>query len=199
MRGAGKQALVIEDRMEQADHNDTGMLDDRAAGSPQALLRQGLLEEIKKLQHFSNRGMLALSLFILVSTLAWRDFWFLPPAEKIVALLGAPPTSQVISLVLILYTFSAIILSLSRMMGGIRHKSSFCHVGYLLVFYLFYYFAQGLADNYWAVFGAGFTILCMESYRIWTFCHDSLAKKHEQLAYLDRTGRLPPQDSDLFD
>ena len=102
---------------------------------------------------------------------------------------------MVISLVLVLYTFSAIILSLSRMMAGTRHSSSFCHVGYLGVFYLFYYFAQALGDNYWAVFGAGFTILCMESYRIWNFCNDNIIKKLEQLAYLERTGRLPQEDS----
>ena len=178
--------------MEQTDDN----IMDEAACDPRASLRPGLVDEIKRLRRFSNRGLWALSLFLLVSTLAWRDFWFLPPAERIVASLGAPPTPQVISMVLILYTFSAIILSLSRMMSGIRHSSSFCHVGYICVFYLFYYFAQALPDNYWAVFGAGFTILCMESYRIWTFCNDQIAKKVEQLAFLERTGRLPLEDSE---
>jgi hypothetical protein len=184
--------------MEQADNNGMRIMADTAC-DPHASVRQGLLNEIKRLRRFSNRGLWALSLFLVVSMLAWRDFWFLPPAEKIVASLGAPPTPQMISLVLILYTFSAIILSLSRMMSGIQHKSSFCHVGYLCVFYLFYYFAQALADNYWAVFCAGLTILCMESYRIWTYCSEHLAKKIEQLAFLERTGRLPPEDSDLSD
>jgi hypothetical protein len=85
------------------------------------------------------------------------------------------------------------------MMSGIRHRSSFCHVGYLLGFYLFYYLAQGLADNYWAVFSAGFTILSLESYRIWTFCNDLIARKSEQLAFLERTGRIPPDDPDPDD
>ena len=184
--------------MEQADNTETEAVG-HAACAPQATLRQGLLDEIKRLRRFSNRGLWALSLFLLVSTLAWRDFWFLPPAQQIVASLGAPPTPLVISLVLVLYTFSAIILSLSRMMSGIRHSSSFCHVGYLGVFYLFYYFAEALADNYWAVFGAGFTILCMESYRIWTFCSENVTKKLEQLAFLDRTGRMPPEEESLYD
>jgi hypothetical protein len=184
--------------MEQADNNQVRSMDD-AAANPQASLRQGLIDEIRRLRRFSNRGLWALSLFLFVSTLAWRNFSFLPPAERIVASLGAPPTPMVISLVLVLYTFSAIILSLSRMMAGIRHSSSFCHVGYLGVFYLFYYFAQALGDNYWAVFGAGFTILCMESYRIWNFCNDNITKKLEQLAYLERTGRLPLEDPPLSD
>lgn len=182
--------------MEQADNNGTEAVG-HATYSPQATLRQGLLDEIKLLRRFSNRGLWALSLFLVVSTVAWREFWFLPSPEAIVASLGAPPTPMIISLVLVLYTFSAIILSLSRMMSGLRHKSSFCHVGYLGGFYLFYYFAEALTDNYWAVFGAGFTILCLESYRIWTFCSDQVGKKLEQLAFLDRNGRLPPEEPDL--
>jgi hypothetical protein len=182
--------------MEQADNHRPETASETAC-DPRASLRQGLLDEIKRLRRFSNRGLWALSLFIVVSTFAWRGFSSLPSPARVVAALGAPPSPQVISLVLVLYTFSAIILSLSRMMAGIRHRSSFVHVGYLSVFYLFYYFAEGLADNYWAVFGAGFTILCMESYRIWTFCNDSIVKKFEQLTFLERTGRLPPDDSPL--
>ena len=184
--------------MEQADDNAAVTLD-QATCDPQASLRQGLLDEIRRAKRFSNRGLWALSLFLMVSTLAWRDFWFLPPAKKVVDSLGAPPSPLVISLVLILYTFSAIILSLSRLMSGVMHRSSFCHVGYLSVFYLFYYFAERLADNYWAVFGAGFTILCLESYRIWTYCANLITKKTEQLAFLKRTGRLPPDDQELSD
>jgi len=184
--------------MEQAEKNKTGAIGE-AASTPQASLRQGLLDEIKRLRRFSNRGLWALSLFLMVSTLAWRDFWFLPAAQVITAALGAPPTPLVTSLVLVLYTFSAIILSLSRMMSGLDHKSSFCHVGYLAGFYLFYYFAEALADNYWAVFGAGFTVLCLESYRIWTFCSERVTRKLEQLAFLDRTGRLPPEEESLYD
>ena len=184
--------------MEQAQNDNTETLGE-AVAAPQATLRQGLLDEIKRLRRFANRGLWALSLFLVVSMLAWREFWFLPSAESVVASLGAPPTPLIISLVLVLYTFSAIILSLSRMMSGLHHSSSFCHVGYLGGFYLFYYFAEALNDNYWAVFGAGFTILCLESYRIWTYCSENVAKKLEQLAFLDRTGRMPPEEESLYD
>ena len=179
--------------MEQAEENKTGVVGE-PVGDAQWQLRQGLLKEIKRLRGFSNRGLWALSCFLLVSTFAWRDFWFLPRPQEALAVLGAPPKPLWISLVLVLYTFSAIILSLSRMMAGERHPSSFCHVGYLAGFYLFYYFAEALQDNYWAVFGAGFTILCLESYRIWTFCNDRIGKKQEQLAFLERNGRMPPDD-----
>lgn len=167
-----------------------------AARDAKSVLRQGLMDDMARLRRFSNRGLFALSLFIVASTVAWRGFTFLPTPQQLVAAMGTPPTPFMISMVLVLYTFSAIILSLSRMMAGVYHKSSFCHVGYALGFYLFYYVADALADNYWAVFGAGFTVLCLESYRIWTFCSDQLGRKQEQLDFLERNGRMPPEEED---
>jgi len=158
------------------------------------LLSQSILKEIARLRRFSNRGLWATSLFLLVSTLAWRDFPLLPLPDRVVAALGAPPPPQIISVVLIIYTFSAIMLSLSRMMGGIEHRSSFCHVGYLTGFFLFYHFAKALDENYWAVFGAGVTILAVESYRIWSFCSELIAKKQEDLEYVRKTGRMPIEE-----
>ncbi len=150
--------------------------------------------DIKRLNTFSCRGLWALSLFVMVSMMAWNNFSFLPLPGTIIDILGRPPEPQYISIVLLLYTFSAIILSLSRMMGGIEHKSSFCHVGYLSSFFLFYYVAKALNDNYWAVFGAGITILGVESYRIWAYCNEAITKKTEQLQYVQRYGRMPVED-----
>lgn len=158
------------------------------------LLRATIETDIKRLKHFANRGLWAVSLFLIVCMVAWQDFAMLPLPDTVVASLGPPPPSHMISLLLIIYSFSAIILSLSRMMGGIEHKSSFCHVGYLTGFFLFYHFAKVLNDNYWAVFGAGITILGVESYRIWTFCAELITKKNEQLAYITRTGRAPIEE-----
>ena len=158
------------------------------------ILRQDLLKEINRLNRFSTRGILALSLFLVVSVLAWWGFSFLPSPETVTAFLGKPPSARIISIVLLLYTFSAIILSLSRMTSGIEHRSSFSHVGFLTAFFLFYYFGKSLEENYWAVFGSGITILGVESYRIWTFCNEGISKKREDLEYVTRTGRPPPQE-----
>ncbi|MBK5274769.1 MAG: menaquinol oxidoreductase [Desulfuromonadales bacterium] len=156
--------------------------------------RQELLKEISRLSRFSTRGILALSLFLVVSILAWWGFFFLPAPETVTALLGKPPSASIISIVLLIYTFSAIILSLSRMAAGIEHCSSFSHVGFLTAFYLFYYFGKSLEENYWAVFGAGITILGVESYRIWSFCAEAITQKQEDLEFVARTGRLPPKE-----
>jgi len=158
------------------------------------MLRQELIREINLLNRFSTRGVLALSMFLVVSIFAWWGFIFLPAPDKVTTLFGQPPPARIISIVLLLYTFFAIILSLSRMTAGIDHRSSFSHVGYLTVFFLFYYFGKSLDENYWAVFGSGITILGVESYRIWTFCAEGVSKKKEDLEYVTRTGRTPPQE-----
>jgi hypothetical protein len=166
---------------------------DATRGSADAL-RQQLIKDIHRLNRFSTRGILALSLFLVVSIFAWWGFFFLPAPETVTALLGKPPSARIISIALLLYTFSAIILSLSRMTAGVEHRSSFSHVGFLTAFYLFYYFDKSLTDNYWAVFGSGITILGVESYRIWTFCSEGLSKNREDIEYIARTGRHPPQE-----
>jgi hypothetical protein len=174
------------DKQLSADNNET------CDGAD--LLRQGLVEEINRLSRFSTRGILALSLFLVVSILAWGGFPFLPAPDTVTALLGKPPSARIISIALLLYTFSAIMLSLSRMTAGIEHRSSFSHVGYLTAFFLFYYFGKSLEENYWAVFGSGVTILGVESYRIWTFCTEGISKNREDIEYVTRTGRPPPQE-----
>ncbi len=158
-----------------------------------ALLRQKLTDEINRLHRFSIRGVLALSLFLVVCILAWYGFDFLPAPDKVIAVLGKPPSAGIISIALILYTFSAIVLSLSRMTAEVEHGSSFSHVGYLAGFFLFYYFSKSLEDNFWAVFGAGITILGVESYRIWNFCAERITKNREDIEFVTRTGRPPPQ------
>jgi hypothetical protein len=165
-----------------------------AGRSQRDSLSKELNADIKRLSTLSNRGLWAMSLFMLISMMAWQDFPLLPLPDTVTALLGAPPTPGMISMVLLLYTFSAIILSLARMMAGIEHKSSFCHVAYLTTFFLFYYFAKALDDNYWAVFGAGVTILSVESYRIWSYCRETLERKKEQLEYVKKHGRMPPEE-----
>jgi hypothetical protein len=158
------------------------------------VLRQELIKDIDRLNRLSIRGILALSLFLVVSMFAWWGFFFLPAPDTVTAYLGKPPSAHFISIVLLLYTFSAIILSLSRMTAGIEHRSSFSHVGYLTAFFLFYYFGKSLEDNYWAVLGSGITILGVESYRIWTYCAENISKNREDIEYINRTGRRPPQE-----
>lgn len=179
--------------MIQADYNRDTQDELTSQNRGEELLKV-IRTDIKRLNTSSCRGLWALSLFMIISMMAWNNFALLPLPSTIVATLGLPPSPKYISILLLLYTFSAIILSLSRMMAGIEHKSSFCHVGYLTVFYLFYFVSKALEENYWAVFGAGITILGVESYRIWSFCNEAIMRKNEQLQYVQRNGRMPADE-----
>ncbi|WP_298433737.1 menaquinol oxidoreductase [Geobacter sp.] len=154
------------------------------------VVRAETARRIAQLRSKSNRGLWAMALFIAISTVALRDFNLLPPLpETVRALLGRPPSALMISGALVLYTFSAIILILSRMMSGSGQFGVFSHVGYLSAFYAFYHFARALDENFWAVFAAGFTILALESYHIWNHYAEEIRKEQEVLDAIDRSRR----------
>lgn len=132
------------------------------------------------------RGMWAFAAFLLISIGASNDFSFLPslPAHMR-TMLGDPPSANLISGLLVLYSFSAIILILSRMMSGGSPASGIAQVAYLAVFYGFYHLSGSLGDNFWAVLAAGITILGLESYhnRIWFT--QLIREEQEKLRQLD--------------
>ena len=144
-------------------------------------------EKIRRLKALSNRGLFALALFIALSIGAIRDFNFLPSfPDHIRHLLGQPPSANMISGVLLLYSFAAIILILSRMTTGADKFGPFANVGYLAGFYFFYHFAGAMEENFWAVFAAGLTVLSLESYHIRTYCNEEIRKELDTLAGVPR-------------
>jgi hypothetical protein len=79
------------------------------------------------------------------------------------------------------------------MMSGNRFKGGLDHVGYLTGFYIFYYFAGSLRENFWAVFAAGMTILCLVGYASWTQDSELIREEREKLARLEQRDK-PPAD-----
>jgi hypothetical protein len=151
-------------------------------------LRKETLDSIRNLQRKFTIELLAAALFLLLSVAALGDFSLFPSLpEKIRAALGKPPSANMISAVLLLYIFSAIILILSRMMSGSGKYGGVGHVGYIAGFYLFYHFSGTLPQNIWAVFAAGVTILGLESYHLWIYCSEEIEREREVLALLDGT------------
>jgi len=156
-------------------------------------LRKQTLENIRNLHNKLTAEYLATALFLLLSIAALSDFSFFPPLpEGVRALLGKPPSANMISAVLLLYIFSAIILILSRMMSGSGRYGGIGHVGYLAGFYLFYHFSGKLPENFWAVFAAGVTILGLENYHLWIYCSEGIAREREVLTLLN--GRATGQE-----
>lgn len=151
--------------------------------------RLASLERIRRLRSLAGRVLWSMALFISISILAYDDFAVLPnlpPGAR--EMLGTPPSSLAISGLLILYTFSALVLILSRIIGGIGAYGGVYHVAYLTAFYAFYHLAGVLADNFWAVFVSGMTILTLECYHLWSWCSDRIREEQESHDWKDRKG-----------
>lgn len=158
---------------------------DRAA-TPEAQ-RAALLESIRRLHARSRKGLWAIAAFAAISIPAMLSNQIFPPlTPEVKKILGTPPSSNMISALLVVYAFSAILLVLGRITNGDPKTASFSHIGYLICFYAFYYFSGVLAENFWAVLATGMTILSLESYHIWALCMAKIREEEETLAILDR-------------
>jgi hypothetical protein len=140
-------------------------------------------DRISQLRARPGHSLYALALFVALSIGAIRDFDFLPSfPPRIHELLGQPPSADMISAALLIYSFSAIILVLARMMSGSGKFSGYSQVGYLAGFYFFYHFSGSMDEHFWAVFAAGMTILGLDSYHVWAWCAEEIKKEEEALA-----------------
>jgi hypothetical protein len=151
-------------------------------------IRRQLIEAriryLRRQIYYSNCWM---ALFFVVSFGAATDLCFLPPmSESFRRLLGAAPSATLISVALIVYTFSALLLIFGYMNTGSTRFRGWFHIGYLVAFYLFYFYAGQLRENFWIVFIAGLSILGLENYRVWSVCSEAIKKEIELLDALKR-------------
>jgi hypothetical protein len=145
---------------------------------------------INRLQHRANHGLYILAAFLLLSFAALDGFSFIPSfSASFRESLGQGPTPGFISMALVVYLFSAVIMSLARMMSGSGQTGGITHLGYLGAFYGFYHLSGSLPDNIWAVVGSGLTILSLEAYQLWAFCQEEIRRVQETAAQQDRNQR----------
>ncbi len=155
--------------------------------SSQAAQRAALLESIRRLHTRSYRGMWAIAAFACASVPVMLSEQLFPPlSPEVKKMLGTPPSSNMISALLVVYAFSAILLVLGRITNASPKIVSFSHISYLVCFYAFYYFSGVLPENFWAVLATGMTILSLESYQIWSLSMAEIREKEEALAVLER-------------
>ncbi|ALC16040.1 hypothetical protein DSOUD_1259 [Desulfuromonas soudanensis] len=140
---------------------------------------------IKGLRGRPVQGALGVVLFVLLSLLALRVealFPVIPAGLR--RLLGASPSTDLINIALVVYSFSALILILSRMMGGDLRYRGWVHLGYMGGFFLFYLYAGALKENFWAIFAAGITIFALEYFNLWTACQEEIRREEKVLRFL---------------
>jgi len=144
---------------------------------------------IRTLERSAGNGLFGMVLFLLVSLAAFDGFSILPTLpEAIRQKLGAPPPIDLISLALVIYAFSGIILTLARITSDTGSYRGFQHAAFFTGFYAFYHLSGGLSDNFWAVFFAGLSVMGLESYHLWTRNGAAIRKQRQLLDNL-RAGR----------
>lgn len=149
--------------------------------------RRLLKAQIRKLEIRASSGLWVLALFTLLSIGASKEFSFIPElSPRALEILGPPPPADLISVALVAYSLSAIVLALSRLMSDSRPKGSLIHLGYLTAFYVFYYFSGTLKENFWAVFVAGMTILGLKSYHLWNYYSEQQRIEEQNLAAMEK-------------
>lgn len=129
------------------------------------------MNEIRHFRNLAHHGIWVLISFLVLSFAVLFTVNFPVPIPES---LGPPPSASMVSGGLVLYFFSAIMMVLARMTAGKREYTGYGHIGYLLVFYFFYHLTQSLAENFWAVFATGITIISLEGYHIWNFSMEAI-------------------------
>ena len=156
------------------------------------LQRDALQLRIRQMHTRSHKGIWLIGAFTILSVPALLSHQLFPPlSDSLKQTLGASPSPTIISVLLVIYAFSAILLILTKIANGTQQKfGAYSHLGYLSGFYMFYYFSESLTENFWAVFAAGITILCLESYFIWSNSMALARELQDELALLDRKRNL---------
>ncbi len=155
--------------------------------SPESFSRLEQLREeaegrIRALRRQARKGGWGLLLFVVLSVLAIPDFSALPSLpDNVRQILGAPPKVEWISMALVVYVFSALTLTLARIMQGTVIYRGWSHLFYITCFYIFFGFTGVRRDSFWAVFVSGLIILGLENFAIKTYCNELIEEEKERL------------------
>lgn len=145
---------------------------------------------IDSLHALSRQGVWGLLAFILISVVAvyFQDSNLLANvSQETREFLGKPPSPQMINIALAVYSFSALILTLSRLSDRTEVYRGWAHVGYLSGFYIFYFLSNALRVNSMAVLVAGATILGLEYYSIWSFASAAIRRERSIMKKMARS------------
>ncbi|OQY20419.1 MAG: hypothetical protein B6I36_01205 [Desulfobacteraceae bacterium 4572_35.1] len=165
-----------------------------AHNSQQRLAR--IQTHIDSLHALSRQGLWGLLTFVLISVVVvyFQDINLLANvSQQTREFLGKPPSAKLINIALAVYSFSALILTLSRLADSTESYRGWAHVGYLTGFYMFYFLANAVRVNSMAVLVSGITILGLEYYSVHSFTAASIRRER---TIMKKLSGLPLEDAD---
>ncbi len=147
---------------------------------------------IDSLHVLARQGLWGLLVFIFVSVMAvyFQDSNLLANvSQETRDFLGKPPSAEMINIALAVYSFSALILTLSRLSDRAEVYRGWAHVGYLTGFYIFYFLSHALHVNAMAVVVSGLTILGLEYYSIRSYTSSTIRRERTIMKKLSKPDR----------
>lgn len=154
--------------------NDVGKDADSTASEAQ--------ERIRELRARARMGGWGLVAFVVVSVLSIPDSYLVPAlSDSIRQFLGEAPPSNLISIALVIYAFSALTLILARIAQGSSVYKGWSHLFYLTSFYIFFGFAGTLGETYWAIFVSGLLIMGLENFLVRSWVSEEIGREERKL------------------
>jgi hypothetical protein len=149
--------------------------------------RAEILHSIDDLYALSRRGLWKLLLFLGISAAALqvRDMdLFNACPEKVREVLGAPPSPELVHVVLAISIISALILHSGNGIDHVRCSSGWLQFGMLIFFYPLYAMSNTLGTWFPLVCVAGLVTLVFEHLAVWIQTSRAIHDERERLARL---------------
>lgn len=147
--------------------------------------REEILHSIDDLYALSRRGLWKLLLFLGISTVALKakdfDFFSILP-ENIQQVLGAPPSPEMVHVMLAISTISALILHSGRGADHARCSTDWLQFGMLAFYYPLYAMSNTLGTWFPLVCVAGLITIVFEHLTVWIQTSRAIHKERERLA-----------------
>jgi uncharacterized membrane protein len=147
--------------------------------------REEILHSIDDLYAISRRGLWKLLLFLGISTVALqaRDFdLFSIFPEHVQEVLGAPPSPEMVHVVLAISTISALILYSGRGADHAHCATDWLQFGMLAFFYPLYAMSNTLGTWFPLVCVAGLVTIVFEHLTVWIQTSRAIHEEKERLA-----------------
>ena len=126
---------------------------------------------LKKLL-LTRHNLYSFIIFLLVSIWAYifKDFHLCDAAPVYLhKLLGTPPPAFLVSIALVGYFFSALVLTFTAISKNLEPVDKLDHLGYRIAFFLFYAMSGAIAPNFLPVFLVGLCLYSLDQYYIWFY------------------------------
>jgi len=148
-----------------------------SGSTPQKSQQQKIRELRDNGHHLARHNLWELFLFLLVSICAYnvRDLnLFVMASEPLRELLGYPPPAYMVSIALVVYFGSSVILGFKAMMHRTKPTGTWNHLGYRSAFYFFYSFTGSIAEHFLTVLLIGLLLYGLDQCHLRLYNQDTI-------------------------